>query len=49
MFEQIDGQGSQLDQVVAIVERHLEGPVTKKMIQELVEKEAQTMQQVEEA
>jgi hypothetical protein len=27
VFEEIEGQGSQLDQVVAIVEQHLEGPV----------------------
>jgi hypothetical protein len=36
MFEYIKGQGSQLDQVVAIVEQCLEGPVTEKMIQEFV-------------
>jgi hypothetical protein len=41
VFKDIDGQGSQLDQVVAIVEQHLEGPVTEQMIQELVEQEAQ--------
>jgi hypothetical protein len=49
MFEEIDGQGSQLDQVVASVEQHLEGPVTEKMIQELTEQEAQAKQQVEAA
>jgi hypothetical protein len=37
MFEDIDGQGSQLDQVVASVEQLLEGLVTKQMIQELSE------------
>ena len=26
LFEEIEGQGSQLEQVVAIVEKHLEGP-----------------------
>jgi peptidoglycan hydrolase CwlO-like protein len=33
VFEEIDGQGSQLDQVVATIEQCLEGPVTEKMIQ----------------
>jgi hypothetical protein len=37
VFEEIDGEGSQLDQVVATIEQHLEGPVTKNMIQELIE------------
>jgi hypothetical protein len=32
MFEDIEGQGLQLDQVVATMEQHLEGPVTEKMI-----------------
>jgi hypothetical protein len=49
VFEEIDGQVSQLDQVVAIVEQHLEGPITKHMIQDLAEKEAQAKQQVETA
>jgi hypothetical protein len=49
VFEDIDGQGSKLDQVVAIVEQHLEGPVIEKTIQELVEQEAQEKQQVEVA
>jgi hypothetical protein len=40
LFEDIEGQGSQLDQVVAIVEHRMEGPVTKQVIQEFVEKEA---------
>jgi hypothetical protein len=29
VFEEIEGQGSQLDQVVAVVEQHLEGSVTE--------------------
>jgi hypothetical protein len=37
VFEEIEGQGLQLDQVVATVEQLLEGPVTKKMVQEFVE------------
>jgi hypothetical protein len=46
VFEEIEGQGSQLDQVVVIVEQCLEGPVTEKMIQELIEQEAQVKNQV---
>jgi hypothetical protein len=34
IFEEIEGQGSQLDQVVMTVEQHLEGPVAEKLIQE---------------
>jgi hypothetical protein len=49
VFEEIEGQGSQLDQVVATVEQCLEGPVTEQMIQELIEQEAQVKQQVEAA
>jgi hypothetical protein len=37
LFEEIEGQGSQLDQVVTIVEQRLEGPVTKKLIHKFVE------------
>jgi hypothetical protein len=37
VFEEIDGQGSQLDQLDATIEQCLEGVVTKQMIQELVE------------
>jgi hypothetical protein len=33
VFEEIEGQGSQLDQVVATVEQCLEGPVTVQIIQ----------------
>jgi hypothetical protein len=44
VFEEIEGQGSQLDQVVVIAEQCLEGPITEQMIQELVEKEAQVKQ-----
>jgi hypothetical protein len=49
IFEEIEGQGSQLDQVVMIVEQCLEGPVTEKMIQEFTEQEALAKQQVEAA
>jgi hypothetical protein len=37
VLEDIDGQGSQLDQVFARVKKCLEGPVTEKMMQELSE------------
>jgi hypothetical protein len=49
VFEEIEGQGSQLYQVVAMVEHHLKGPVTEKMIQEFPEQEAQVKKQVEAA
>jgi len=49
IFEEIEGQGSQLDQVVATVEQHLEGPVTKQVIQEFAKQEALVKQQVEAA
>jgi hypothetical protein len=49
VFEEIEGQGSQLDQVVVTAEQGLEGPVTEQMIQELIEQEAQAKQQVEES
>jgi hypothetical protein len=39
IFEEIEGQGSQLDQVVATVEKCLEGPVTEQVIQEFAEHE----------
>jgi hypothetical protein len=37
LFEEIEGQSSQLEQVVTTVEKHLEGPVTKQVIQEFIE------------
>jgi hypothetical protein len=40
IFEEIEGQGSQLDQVVVTLEQHLEGPVTTQVIQEFTEHEA---------
>jgi hypothetical protein len=48
VFEEIEGQGLQLDQVVAAVEQCLEGPITEKMIQELAKEEAQEKQKVKE-
>jgi hypothetical protein len=42
-------QGSQLDQLVVIVEQCPEGPVTEQVIQDFVEKEALAKKQVEVA
>jgi hypothetical protein len=36
LFEEIEGRGAELEQVVTIVEQHLEGPVMEKVIQEFV-------------
>jgi hypothetical protein len=47
IFEEIEGQGSQLEQVVTTVEQRLEGPATKKLIQEFAKQEALEKQQVE--
>jgi hypothetical protein len=49
LFEEIEGQGSQLEQVVATVEQRLKGPVTEKVIQEFVEQEVLAKQRVEAA
>jgi hypothetical protein len=49
LFEEIEGQGAQLEQVVTSVEQRLEGPVTEKVIQEFIEQEALAKQQVEAA
>jgi hypothetical protein len=49
LFEEIEGQGAQLEEVVTIVEQCLEGPVIEKVIQEFVEQEALAKQQVEVA
>jgi hypothetical protein len=47
LFEEIEGQGAQQEQVVTVVEQHLEEPDTERVIQEFVEHEALTKQQVE--
>jgi hypothetical protein len=47
LFEEIEGQGSQLEQVVVKVEQCLERPVIEKVIHEFIEKEALAKQQVE--
>jgi hypothetical protein len=49
IFEEVEGQGSQLDQLVVIVEQCLEGPIIEQVIQEFVEKEALVKKQVETA
>jgi DNA anti-recombination protein RmuC len=49
LFEELEGQGSQLEQVVTTVEQCLEGPVTEQVIQEFTEQEALAKQQVEAA
>jgi hypothetical protein len=49
LFEEIKGQGAQLEQVVTTVEQILEGPVIETVIQEFVEKEALAKKQVEAA
>jgi hypothetical protein len=40
IFEEIEGRGAELEQVVTIVEQHLEGPVTEKFVQEFTKQEA---------
>jgi hypothetical protein len=40
LFEEIEGQGEELEQVVTKVEQCLEGSVTNKVIQEFIEQEA---------
>ena len=49
LFEDLKGQGSQLEQVVATVEQCLEGLVTEKFIQKFAKQEALAKQQVEAA
>jgi hypothetical protein len=46
-FEEIEGRGIELEQVVAAIEQHLEGPVNEAVIQEFVEQEALVQQQVQ--
>jgi hypothetical protein len=40
IFEEVEGQGSQLDQLFATVEQCLEGTIIEKVIQDFIEKEA---------
>jgi hypothetical protein len=48
-FEEVEGQGSKLDQLVATVEQCLEGLVTKQVIQEFFEQEAMEKKKVKSA
>jgi hypothetical protein len=49
IFEEIEGQGSQLDQMVTKMEQRLERPTTEKLIQEISEQEVLVKKQVKEA
>jgi hypothetical protein len=49
LFEEIEGQGAQLEHVVTTVEQRLEGPVTEQVLQEFTEQEALAKQQFEVA
>jgi hypothetical protein len=49
LFEEIEGRGTELEQVVTIVKQRLEGPVNEAFIQEFFEQEALAQQQVEAA
>jgi hypothetical protein len=47
LFEEIEGRGEEIEQVVTSVEQCLEGPVNKLVIQEFTKQEALAQQQVE--
>jgi hypothetical protein len=47
LFEEIEGQGTLLEQVVATVEQQLEGPIIEAVVQEFVEQEEVAQRQVE--
>jgi hypothetical protein len=49
LFEEIEGQGSKLEHVVATVEQCLEGNPTEQVIQEFAEQEALAKKQVKAA
>jgi hypothetical protein len=49
LFEEIEGQGTLLEQVVTTVEQQLEEPIIEVVVQEFVEKEAVAQRQVEAA
>jgi hypothetical protein len=49
LFEEIEGQGTLLEQVVVTVEQQLEGPISEAVVQEFIEKEAVAQRQVEAA
>jgi hypothetical protein len=47
LFEEIEGRGEEMEKVVTSVEQRLEGPLNEAVLQEFVEQEALTQQQVE--
>jgi hypothetical protein len=49
LFEEIEGQGTLLEQVVATVEQQLEGPISEVVVQEFAKQEAVAQRQVEAA
>jgi hypothetical protein len=49
LFEEIEGRGAELEQVVTSVEQRLEGLVNEAVIQEFAKQEALAQQQVEAA
>jgi hypothetical protein len=49
LFEEIEGRGAKLEQVIIAVEKRLEVPVNEAVIQEFVKQEALAQQQVEAA
>jgi hypothetical protein len=49
LFEEIEGRGAEMEQVVTLVEQRLEGPMNEEFLQDFSEKEALMKQQVEEA
>jgi hypothetical protein len=49
LFEEIEGQGTLLEQVVATVEQQLEGPINELVVQEFSKKEVVAQRQVEAA
>ena len=49
LFEEIEGQGTLLEQVVVTVEQQLEGPISKVVVREFAEQEVVAQRQVEAA
>jgi hypothetical protein len=49
LFEEIEGRGEELENVVTSFEQRLEGPMNKSILQEFTEQEALAQQQVEAA
>jgi hypothetical protein len=49
LFEEIEGQGTVLEQLAITVEQQMEGPISEVVIQEFVEKEAVARRQVKAA